>query len=625
VTAAPALDWDPDRFVARVLEELALDHGVDCAVPGGRLHIDRPLPFLGVFRRPADGTAAGADRLVQSLASQLVASGDPEWASSLALAVGRIAGALVERFGSCLVLELSLGGRSGAVVVKTPPDAPATTVPALIEALGRIDLLGRAAAVEIEDASEPAPSGHPPLLTAEDRRRSGALLLVVELPAFFLDEQRRPYPLVLRRLERELTQAMQRAVFDFATVQTSLRPEDFRALGPHRIASHTREVDGALARAAAAIDYLLAVTPVDADLAWREFGAGGRRHEPTFHYRPLTVDPDIAKRDLYAIPIETVEDPTLAALFRAKRHELERQLNLLEDRGSEAFLLTSLQLFGGAEPGLVSRAETILDGLRTRDGLARDDGDHHHVDAEAFAARARAEIEHYRRVDPEIATSVSVRADVPGVLVTGGDLLVGAQVSIPETRVDALIQHEVGTHVVTELNGRAQPLEVLRVGLPGYEETQEGLAVLAEFVAGGLTRSRLITLAARVIAVARLIERASFVETFDELTGRWGLTARRSFHVTMRVYRSGGLTKDAIYLRGLDRLLGHLGGGGSIDPLLAGKLPLHDVPVVEELQWRGVIQPPRLRSRWLEWPGAADRLRRVREGMTVLDLVGEVA
>ena len=54
----------------------------------------------------------------------------------------------------------------------------------------------------------------------------------------------------------------------------------------------------------------------------------------------------------------------------------------------------------------------------------------------------------------------------------------------------------------------------------------------------------------------------------------------------MRVYRSGGLIKDAIYLRGLERLLVHLGAGRSLEPLLVGKLDLVHIPVMEEPRLR---------------------------------------
>ena len=37
-----------------------------------------------------------------------------------------------------------------------------------------------------------------------------------------------------------------------------------------------------------------------------------------------------------------------------------------------------------------------------------------------------------------------------------------------------------------------------------------------------------------------------------------GVSADQAFTITMRVFRSGGLTKDAVYLRGLRELVDHL-------------------------------------------------------------------
>jgi hypothetical protein len=89
------------------------------------------------------------------------------------------------------------------------------------------------------------------------------------------------------------------------------------------------------------------------------------------------------------------------------------------------------------------------------------------------------------------------------------------------------------------------------------------------------------------------------------------------------VYRSGGLTKDAIYLRGLDRVLRHLADGHPVEPLLVGKVPLDYVPMVQELRWRGVLRPPRLEPRWLTAPGSQERLAAVRAGLGLLDLIPE--
>ncbi|HEV3363591.1 MAG TPA: tyrosine/phenylalanine carboxypeptidase domain-containing protein, partial [Acidimicrobiia bacterium] len=117
---------------------------------------------------------------------------------------------------------------------------------------------------------------------------------------------------------------------------------------------------------------------------------------------------------------------------------------------------------------------------------------------------------------------------------------------------------------------------------------------------------------------------ATFTETFHDLHDGHGLTSAHAFRVTMRVYRSGGLTKDAIYLRGLDRLLRYLADGQPLDPLLVGKVPLDYVTIVQELRWRGVLRPPRLQPRWLDpraAPGSEERLAAVRAGFGLLDLI----
>ena len=70
---------------------------------------------------------------------------------------------------------------------------------------------------------------------------------------------------------------------------------------------------------------------------------------------------------------------------------------------------------------------------------------------------------------------------------SNGDLCIDSGLRVPRERVELLIQHEVGTHILTFQNGKAQPLKLFCNGVPGYEAMQEGLAVLAEFLAGGLT------------------------------------------------------------------------------------------------------------------------------------------
>ncbi len=379
------------------------------------------------------------------------------------------------------------------------------------------------------------------------------------------------------------------------------------------------EVDAALVEISGAFDHLVAITPVDVEAARTAFRAKGCRGAPVFTYRPVAIDTAALRSRLDRLPIAAVDDPALRTLFEAKHRELDGQIRLIEQRNTPAFLDTALELYGGVEPELVATAEAILDRARTaggNGGMA--------VGAAAFARRAEAEIGRYRSQWPLVQATVEVRDDLPGILVSGDRVLVGRGLALDPGRVEALVHHEVGTHVLTHENGRVQPLGLLRVGLPGAEETQEGLAVLAEFLVGGLNAARLALLSARVVAVDRLLGGEPFPATFSYLHHRHRFPPGPAFRVVMRVYRAGGLTKDAIYLRGLERLLSHLATGGALDPLLVGKLDLLHVPVIEGLAGCGLLAPVPLSPRWLAHPRAAGNLARIRAGLGLDQLAAAV-
>ena len=77
------------------------------------------------------------------------------------------------------------------------------------------------------------------------------------------------------------------------------------------------------------------------------------------------------------------------------------------------------------------------------------------LDAAAFADRARAEIEAYRQICPEMSAGVEIRDDVPGLMVAHGKLLIGQRTRVARSRAEAAVQHEVGTHLVTYVNAGA--------------------------------------------------------------------------------------------------------------------------------------------------------------------------
>ncbi len=374
------------------------------------------------------------------------------------------------------------------------------------------------------------------------------------------------------------------------------------------------EIDARLAEIERSVDLLLNTTPVNAAEAWADFERSDFGSVPTLRLRPLDFDPDLVRRDLYDLEVENVADPALHMLLRTKRDEIARQVTALEDRDTSRFVYGSLQLYGGVAEPLTRVAEQLLESIPPLGANA------HSVTAGAFADAARAELERYRAQYPGFPVHVEVRNDVSELMVSFGRLLIPETAAIRADRVEALLHHEVGTHVVTYQNGARQPLTLLTTGLPGYDETQEGLAVLAEYLTGGLDPRRLRVLAGRVVAIDRMLGGAGFVEIFEALRAEYRIPTRTAWSIAIRVVVGGGNVKDAIYLRGITRLLDALAEGGSLDVLFVGKFALDHIPLIQDLLDRGVLHAPWVRPRWLDVPGAQERLDRLRAGMSVADL-----
>jgi uncharacterized protein (TIGR02421 family) len=615
----------PAGFVEAVRDRLSTGQRLRRTLPGGgRLHVDRQLPFLVVYRRPVDRPDPGTARLITGQASYLAASADPEFAEPLSEIVQGVVETLSNVFGAFLIVELwtvsepAAEARDSMVRVVTPDQqGELETANELSAVLEELDVGYWRPQVRLVAAKTATPSGLPPLLAADEANRLKCYVIGIELEPMFRDEGGSTYPELVRELTSQLSAALQRAFFAFSEEKTSADPRAWQGLGRRALVRAVRKVDGALGDICGAYDFLLCVTPVDCAEAWRKFEETRFEEDPSFRYRPLTAEPELLLRDLYAVPLEDVEDPTLDRLFREKMREVARQLTMLAERNTHRFLYGSFQLYGVVEPDLLRLADGLLTAIEPKGTRGDEDGV---VDAVDFARLAAGEFERYREQVPQFDAEIDVRDDISGLMVSSGTLLIDRTMTATPRRARALLHHEVGTHVLTWFNGGRQPLQIFRTGLAGHEVAQEGLAVLSEYLVGGLTRARLRLLAARVVAVDRMIGGASFVEIFRELVDRCGLGPHLAFTTTMRVVRAGGLTKDAVYLRGLQQVVGYLREGG--DPALAfiGKVALRDMPVVRELLHRGVLTEPALRPAALDAPGASDRLAALRDGKPIVEL-----
>src|SRR5690606_25424177 len=115
------------------------------------------------------------------------------------------------------------------------------------------------------------------------------------------------------------------------------------------------------------------------------------------------------------------EDPTLAFLFRDKRHELDKTLSMLADRNTPDFLYSSLQVFGGVDEQLLKVAEGILAAIPEP---ARQE-DVPLIPVEEFAALAEGEIAFLKSQYPALDSGVDIRKDIVGLIVSKGRLNIG--------------------------------------------------------------------------------------------------------------------------------------------------------------------------------------------------------
>lgn len=633
-----AIKSSVDEILAEAAGRLRRDRQTRRRLPGGgRLFVDGVTPFLTVYRQPGERADPGTFRIPTSLRSYLVM---PAGQSVLTRRIcAELTEVMVELFGAALLVEIWAAGRF------EPRGSPRLDLHVRHGQDGLVEAFTRAleglqvvppdeaaegeglASVRVVEQARAAPPDEVPILPDPGPAGQRVQWIGIGIPAWLYAEGWDDVlPERLAFLRRGLASALESAIWSWATGRRLPLPKQQRSFGRRSLGRTARAIDTRLAEIAASFDLLLGASPVNHLTMWRSFEASRRERPPRFQYAPLSFDPESLKKSLFQVPLERIEDPLVAELIREKQEELDVRITMLRNRGRPEFFLGSLQLFGQPEEPLVEMARNVLkrvaSGTEHPDDVGCDrSGD---LDARAFVHRAKAEMDAYIALDPAFPKEVEIRDDISaGLLVSGGRLCVSRHLCLPLTRVEALLHHEVGTHVLTFFNGSRQPLRLLATGLAHYGALQEGLAVLAEYLAGGLSRTRARTLAARVVAVHARVDGADFVTAFRHLVEH-GIAPRHAFSIVVRVYRGGGLTKDFLYLQGLHDVLRYLHEGGSLDVLLLGKIGLSHIDIVRELAERGLLVAPAVRPRYLRDEECARRLQDL-PGSDVVHLLTERA
>jgi uncharacterized protein (TIGR02421 family) len=309
--------------------------------------------------------------------------------------------------------------------------------------------------------------------------------------------------------------------------------------------------------------------------------------------------------------IETFLRETCDAFSTASR--------LLLAVGTKDFYYHSVELYGRPASLTADRRTTNLDLAQhfaaVVDGVVG--GSHVGIPSPADAPTLAAEevvpilARRFARFFPGVGIGVEVVDGLAAKASAGVDgvrLQRGARFS--QRDLLQLEYHEGQVHVATALNGRAQPI-VAFTGHPSPRTTatQEGLAVLTEFLTQSTSLERLKRLSDRTLAIKMAEDGADFRELHRFFLGR-GHDEAAAYDCARRVCRGGlvtggaPFTKDVCYLDGLLRVTNFLrvalvkGHLQHVRLFFSGKIDVQDVPLFGRLLREGVVAEPKYVPLW---------------------------
>ena len=413
---------------------------------------------------------------------------------------------------------------------------------------------------------------------------NNTLVLATEVKKIFCNElDGTDFPIVIDQLEH----GFKKAIIDtscFFVENILAKKVNKGSLLSFGIDSHLKDVDKKLYHLTKTLEVLSYVTPLNLESEKRKFLKNKGKINPHFRYKQIVEHPFEFKRKLYALPLELVKDVTIAKLYRDVIKSYSDKIDMLSSIGTNRFFYNSLRYFGQPNETDLKHAHFIL-------SCPDDTSNSKKIPIEEVKEIFEKSISDYGfKADVELTKHLTAEIMVLNykrkVLLKKGTFL-------SEDSVNALVHHEIGVHMVTTMNALEQPLNIFKLGFPTNTYTQEGIAVLTEYLSGYLTIKRLKELALRVIAIDMMINGLDFKRVFYELVNTYYLDEDDAFILSTRIFRGGGFTKDHLYLKGFIHLLKFYKSGKSIHPLLTGKNSIEYLEVYKEMTSRELAKKPK--------------------------------
>ena len=415
---------------------------------------------------------------------------------------------------------------------------------------------------------------------------ANTLTIPLEIKKIFMDEKNGElFPLVLEKLQEGLHLAILQTADTF---NQKLRRSKLKRINlvSSDIEPIVLTVDKALNRIAKNIETLHYVNPINIQNEKHQF-LSQRGYQPNFRYRQLRIDPYAFREQIYKLPVSQIQDPLIRKLYRSVVDAYATKIDLLSKVGTPQFLYNSLRYYGEPSSADIANAKFLL---HVPEAPGMDESLPTIPAEEAKVALEQAAKTYGLDCQVILSSRIVAKAMVDNSRRT---LLVNRNVYLTKTELAALIHHELGVHMVTTMNALKQPLHVFKLGLPGNTYTQEGLAILSEYLSGNLNIHRLKQLSLRVLAVDMMINGMSFNTVYHRFRDEYSLTEAEAFSLTTRVFRGGGFTKDYLYLKGFRDLVAlYRSRNQNLSSLLIGKTGVQFLDTLDSLIEREILQQP---------------------------------
>lgn len=424
-----------------------------------------------------------------------------------------------------------------------------------------------------------------------------SLVLATEVKKVYCNELTgEDYPKIIRELQQKLKIAILNNAQYFSEVNTNWKSTNTAHLLDHKNDPAIYKVDKNLYRILKGFELLAYVNPTNSRAQEKRFIKSNFTKVPKFNYAPIKINPFELKQKLSGLKTGDISDVSIRQLYESVINSYFDKIDLLSSLNSKKFLYNSLRYFGRPSTKDLANAQYLLHLPAVPSEPKRPP----QLNIDEVQDIFKKGIQEYG-IDCKIELSKKVISQVM-VLNSKKTVLIRPDAKFTKRDINALIEHEIGVHMLTTENSMNEKLKIFNLGLPVNTLTGEGLAILSEYLSGNLTLDRLKKIALRVVIVDMMCNGADFIECFNYLRKDQNIDYSEAYTIVTRVFRGGGFTKDYLYLRGFVKILKAWKSDMDLTPLLIGKTSIEHYDIINEMIERKIVSSPELITKSFKFP-----------------------